>query len=96
MSRFHGDSTSRGGVEECVRVALETSIRLRGGVFHSRWTSARRGVHRVETRARRALDEYVIEGIETNISSLKKIINHKNFIDCDFDISWFDKQIENN
>jgi len=47
-------------------------------------------------RLKRALDEYVIEGIETNISSLKKIINHKNFIDCDFDISWFDKQIENN
>ena len=47
-------------------------------------------------RLNRALDEYVIEGIETNISSLKKIINHKNFIGCDFDISWFDKQIENN
>ena len=47
-------------------------------------------------RLNRALDEYVIEGIETNISSLKKIINHQNFIDCDFDISWFDKQIENN
>ena len=47
-------------------------------------------------RLNRALDEYVIEGIETNISSLKKIINHKKFIDCDFDISWFDKQIENN
>ena len=47
-------------------------------------------------RLNRALDEYVIEGIETNITSLKKIINHKNFIDCDFDISWFDKQIENN
>ena len=47
-------------------------------------------------RLNRALDEYVIEGIETNISSLKKIINHKNFIDCDFDISWFDKQIGNN
>ena len=47
-------------------------------------------------RLNRALDEYVIEGIETNISSLKKIINHKNFIECDFDISWFDKQIEKN
>ena len=47
-------------------------------------------------RLNRALDEYVIEGIETNISSLKKIINHKDFIGCDFDISWFDKRIENN
>ena len=47
-------------------------------------------------RLNRALDEYVIEGIETNISSLKKIINHDNFIGCDFDINWFDKQIENN
>ena len=31
-------------------------------------------------RLNRALDEYVIEGIETNISSLKKIINHKDFV----------------
>ena len=28
----------------------------------------------------RALDEYVIEGIDTNIQMLKKILNHKNFV----------------
>ena len=35
----------------------------------------------------RALDEYVIEGIDTNIQMLKKILNHKNFRDAKFDIS---------
>ncbi len=47
-------------------------------------------------RLKRALDEYVIEGIDTNISSLKKIICHDDFINCNFDISWFDKILENN
>jgi acetyl-CoA carboxylase biotin carboxylase subunit len=47
-------------------------------------------------RLKRALDEYVIEGIDTNISSLKKIISHDDFINCNFDISWFDKILENN
>ncbi len=42
-------------------------------------------------RLKRALDEYVIEGIETNIQVLKKILNHKNFLDAKFDISWYDK-----
>ena len=45
-------------------------------------------------RLKRALDEYVIEGIETNISSLKSIISHKNFINGDFDIAWFDNNVE--
>ena len=45
-------------------------------------------------RLNRALDEYVIEGIETNINSLKKIIAHKDFIDCNFNISWFDNIVE--
>ena len=47
-------------------------------------------------RLKRALDEYVIEGIDTNISSLKKIICHDDFINCNFNISWFDKISENN
>lgn len=46
-------------------------------------------------RLKRALDEYVIEGIDTNISSLKKIICHDDFINCNFNISWFDKISEN-
>ncbi len=39
----------------------------------------------------RALDEYVIEGIDTNIQALKQILNHKNFREAKFDISWYDK-----
>ncbi len=42
-------------------------------------------------RLKRALDEYVIEGIETNIQVLKNILNHKNFIEAKYDISWYDK-----
>jgi acetyl-CoA carboxylase biotin carboxylase subunit len=42
-------------------------------------------------RLKRALDEYVIEGIETNIRVLKKILNHKNFLDAKFDIGSYDK-----
>ena len=42
-------------------------------------------------RLKRALDEYVIEGIETNIQALKKILNHKDFNKANFDISWYDK-----
>ncbi len=41
-------------------------------------------------RLKRALDEYVIEGIDTNIQVLKKILNHKNFLDAEYDISWYD------
>ena len=39
-------------------------------------------------RLRRALDEYVIEGVQTNIPVLKKIIKSKDFIDGKFDINW--------
>jgi len=42
-------------------------------------------------RLNRALDEYVIEGIDTNIQLLKRILNHKNFFEAKFDIGWYDK-----
>ncbi len=42
-------------------------------------------------RLNRALDEYVIEGIDTNIQLLKKILNHKNFFEAKFDIGWYDR-----
>ncbi len=42
-------------------------------------------------RLKRALDEYVIEGIDTNIQVLKKILNHKDFYKANYDISWYDK-----
>jgi acetyl-CoA carboxylase biotin carboxylase subunit len=42
-------------------------------------------------RLRRALDEYVIEGVQTNIPILKKIINTRDFVDGNFDINWLSK-----
>ena len=36
MSRFHRTTPSRGGVEECVRVAVKASLRVCGGVFRAR------------------------------------------------------------
>jgi biotin carboxylase len=36
-------------------------------------------------RARRCLDEMVVEGIRTNIPFLRRIINHPDFINGDFD-----------
>ena len=38
-------------------------------------------------RLKRALDEYVIEGIETNIFHLRKLLTIKTLLDCNFDIS---------
>jgi len=43
-------------------------------------------------RLLRALDEFVIEGIATTIDLHKKILNHKKFIDSDFDVNWLSKQ----
>ena len=37
------------------------------------------------------MQSYVIEGIDTNIQALKLILNHKNFREAKFDISWYDK-----
>jgi acetyl-CoA carboxylase biotin carboxylase subunit len=39
-------------------------------------------------RMLRSLDEFVIEGITTTIDLHKKILNHKKFIDSDFDVNW--------
>ena len=43
-------------------------------------------------RTLRALDEFVIEGISTTIGLHKKILNHKKFIDSDFDTNWLSKE----
>ena len=43
-------------------------------------------------RMLRALDEFVIEGITTTISLHKKILNHKKFINSDFDVNWLSKE----
>jgi acetyl-CoA carboxylase biotin carboxylase subunit len=39
----------------------------------------------------RSLDEFVIEGITTTIPLHKKLLNHKKFINSDFNVSWLDK-----
>ncbi len=43
-------------------------------------------------RMRRSLDEFVIEGIKTTIDLHKILLNHKKFIDSDFNVSWLDKE----
>ncbi len=40
----------------------------------------------------RSLDEFVIEGITTTINLHKKLLNHKKFINSDFNVSWLDKE----
>mgnify|MGYP001251678052 CR=1 FL=1 len=42
-------------------------------------------------RMNRSLDEFVIEGIKTTIPLHKKLLNHKKFINSDFNVSWLDK-----
>ena len=41
-------------------------------------------------RMNRSLDEFVIEGITTTISLHKKLLNHKKFINSDFNVGWLD------
>ena len=41
-------------------------------------------------RMNRSLDEFVIEGITTTINLHKKLLNHKKFINSDFNVSWLD------
>ena len=43
-------------------------------------------------RMNRSLDEFVIEGITTTIPLHKKLLNHKKFINSDFNVSWLDKE----
>ena len=40
----------------------------------------------------RSLDEFVLEGITTTIDLHKKILNHKKFINSDFDTNWLGKR----
>ena len=42
-------------------------------------------------RMNRSLDEFVIEGITTTIPLHKKLLNHKKFINSNFNVSWLDK-----
>ena len=49
----------------------------------------------VVKKARRALDEYTIEGITTNIPFHKEIVRDKEFLEGKFDTSFLDKRAEN-
>ncbi len=52
------------------------------------------GRNRMEAiqRMNRSLDEFVIEGITTTIPLHKKLLNHKKFINSDFNVTWLDKE----
>ena len=43
-------------------------------------------------RMRRSLDEFVIEGIKTTIDLHKILLNHRKFLNSDFNVSWLDKE----
>ncbi len=43
-------------------------------------------------RTLRSLDEFVIEGITTTVDLHKKILNHKKFINSDFDTNWMSRE----
>ena len=41
-------------------------------------------------RMKRSLDEFVIDGIKTTIDLHQKLLNHKKFIESDFNVGWLD------
>tara|TARA_B100000579_G_scaffold394678_1_gene372214 strand:- start:2755 stop:4092 length:1338 start_codon:yes stop_codon:yes gene_type:complete len=43
-------------------------------------------------RMQRSLDEFVIDGISTTIELHQKLLNHKKFLDSDFNVSWLDNE----
>jgi acetyl-CoA carboxylase biotin carboxylase subunit len=43
-------------------------------------------------RMNRSLDEFVIEGITTTIPLHKVLLNHKKFIESDFNVGWLDNE----
>jgi acetyl-CoA carboxylase biotin carboxylase subunit len=45
-------------------------------------------------RLRRALDEYVIGGIETTIPLHQRLVAEPDFIDGNYDIHWLEKFVE--
>jgi len=42
-------------------------------------------------RLRRALDEYVIEGIDTTLPLHRRLVREPAFIDGNYDIHWLEK-----
>ena len=45
-------------------------------------------------RLRRALEEYVVDGIETSLPLLARIINDDDFVDGDYDIHWLERRLK--
>ena len=45
-------------------------------------------------RLRRALEEYVIEGIQTTIPLHRRLIAEPDFVNGDYDIHWLENWIE--
>ena len=43
-------------------------------------------------KMKRALDEFVIEGITTTINLHKKLLNNKKFIESNFNVTWLDNE----
>ena len=43
-------------------------------------------------RTKRSLDEFVIDGITTTIDLHKKLLDHKKFIDSDYNVNWLDNE----
>ena len=50
--------------------------------------------HECIMKLKRALDEYVIEGVQTNIPTLKKIIQTSDFMEGSFDINWLNTSVK--
>ena len=44
-------------------------------------------------RANRCLDEMVVEGIRTNLPFLRRILNHPDFVDGDFDTGFVGRML---
>ncbi len=47
-------------------------------------------------RLRRALSEYVIDGLETNIPLYQRLMGEANFVDGDYDIHWLENFVNGN
>ena len=64
------------------------------GAEEDKTTLAQKDIRFARTiqRLQRSLREFVIEGITTTIDLHKKILNHKKFINSDFDVNWLVKE----
>jgi acetyl-CoA carboxylase biotin carboxylase subunit len=45
-------------------------------------------------RLRRALDEYVIDGLDTSIPLHQRLMGEQDFVNGDYDIHWLEKLLD--